>query len=1184
MQWFGKPVVFNRFLGQVDQDDPTNLPIGLAALCRNFDFTRDSGGPTCATTRAGINTAMQCVDAAVPVTGLFGFVYSPTSATDALLTPAGSYVARCQRPLIFQPTAGSQYEQPLGTGRMVKFPQTNFTEPQTANKVMPHAVQASAGNKVFTAYSDLTQPLSGLSTMDPKALTLNPYGMKPFGWNWLPGTAILKGEMCTPSAPSTGNGHTYQAQNPGMTAANAAGEPVWPVGPNSDGATVTDNPGPNQVVWKELTMVIANRLPPPAAPALTLAAGGTIPTGMDVYVALTLMNTVGETLASVPVKVSTVAPDSSVNAQVPALASMLSWIRSLSATYVPTAAKVYVAIVATGDPAPALSTYQLYGGSVPLGTLVNITAAGTGAAPPNFCSARVTPGQLPTPTTEPDIQRVIAGSTVSPPGAPGLSLVNAGGTFPNTQSVYILLTLTNAAGETTAGGTAVITTTQANQGIRVSIEASYGPTVTGANIYEADVPESSGPPSTLRLVGSFALGSSPIVAVSQDSGGATPPTQNTATLPFGAFPAGRDVYVAQTYTNNLGETPLGPPNSVINTNAEDAVLVDVAVPLGPDNEQLYSIAAVGIYEADVPTGQPAPPASAFALVGYYQPGDTPFIIQSASGVNPPLTNTTGPGGAIVANTATGGPNATQGYRYAACGWINQMETFSGFTLASVVSTIIDEDGWEIGVFNVALGMPNVAGRYISFTIADASQDGPFNWIGLVDLLEPSQNVVYPQQTLIDAIEQSATVFLDNTTTQGTFNFSDDYLDTANNVDDRLNIIQPPQGVRIDYLASVDRVAITGVPGLPSGCYISLAEDYESFYGDDSPVPITTNGERCFGVTDKYKGIPFALMEESGFTLSPNTGDPNTWKAERRWDGMGPCGFRAWDANGKMIVLAHRSGLYKYDESDPDMMQKEVPKKWSSINWAAAASIEVTIDEDTHTVRVLVPTGASTVNNEEFCLSYIEGWNNPIHFSTFSGKEISMDSARRWSFNDVSSYVCARVKRTLPAGGNAFIDGPTWNTLPDSSLQLTQLLYASSGPDGTVQARTPGVFSDNGNGIKWRYETMSAGMMQAVCKPEGFNLNAAGVGTMYPSFIASRESISDAGGEQELIQELDELQMDPISLSPVQVTGITRKCGPSLNEFWRVAFQSDGNPGTWVSLKALTAYVIPFTGGRDSGDR
>lgn len=1054
MQWFGKPVPQNRFLGQVDQDDPTNLPMGLAALCRNFDFTRDSGGPTCATTRAGINKAMQCLDPAAPVTGALGFVYSPVDAADALLVPDGPYTARIQRPLLFQPTQGSQYEFPLGTGKVVKLPATNFTEPQTTGTQMPHKIDASAGNRVFGAYSDLSQPMGPLSNIDPKALTMNPFGMKPFGYNWTANTAVLAGEVWTPSAPSTGNGHTYQAQNSGNTGAD---EPDWPL---TDGGTVTVN----GVTWKEKTMVIANRLSPPATPLLFFPLGhGAIPAGSDVYVVITLLNAAGESLPSTPTFITTDALHSLVAVQIPALAALPSWMQGLTAAYVPTQANVYVAIVATGSPAPALSDYQQLGASAPLGTNVNISAAGTGNPPPTVCTARVTPGQLPTPTTQPILDRN--------PGA-------------------------------------------------------------------------------------------------------------------GTFPAGRDVYVLKTYTNALGETPAGPANSIVNTNASDAVQVTVDVPTAADGTQLFSIAQVGLYEADVPTGTPAPPSSAFRLVGYFDAGATASITTTAAGSNPPLTNTTGPGGNITADTAAGGANGTQGYRYAGCMWLNQMQTISGFTRASVVKTIIDEDGWEIGAFNIPTGMPNVVGRIIPFSGADASQSGPFNWLGLVNLDVPSQNVVYPMQTPVNGVNQSATVILDNVTTSALFNFTDDFLasEEGNNVDDRLSITAPPVGCRVDYLASVNRLAVTGVPGLASGVWISLAADYESFDSADSPVPIIANGERCFGVTDKYKGILFAIMEEGGFVIQANTGTPNSWQATRRWSGMGACGFRAWDCNGKFIIFAHRSGLYKYDESDPDMMTKEVPKMWDSINWAAASCIAVTIDEDTHTVRVLVPTGASTVPNQEFSLSYIEGWQNPIHFSTFSGKEISMDAARRWSFNDVSSFVCLRMLRTLPAGGNAFIDGPSWNTLPSSNFQLSQLLYASSGADGTVQARTPGYYEDNGGYIDWQYETMSSGMMQALCKPEGFNLNAVGWGNALPSFVASRAEVSDEGGENKLIVEEDELPMEPIALNPRQIAGITRKCAPSLNEYWRVRIRGDRQPGTWISLKALTPYVIPFTGGRDPGDR
>jgi hypothetical protein len=64
---------------------------------------------------------------------------------------------------------------------------------------------------------------------------------------------------------------------------------------------------------------------------------------------------------------------------------------------------------------------------------------------------------------------------------------------------------------------------------------------------------------------------------------------------------------------------------------------------------------------------------------------------------------------------------------------------------------------------------------------------------------------------------------------------------------------------------------------------------------------------------------------------------------------------------------------------------------------------------------------------------------------------------------------------------------------------------------------------------------------------------------------------------------DEVIVDPIPLTPRQIAGITRKCEPVLNEFWRMRFWGDGQPGSWVSLKAVVPYMIQWTVGRDAGD-
>jgi hypothetical protein len=189
-------------------------------------------------------------------------------------------------------------------------------------------------------------------------------------------------------------------------------------------------------------------------------------------------------------------------------------------------------------------------------------------------------------------------------------------------------------------------------------------------------------------------------------------------------------------------------------------------------------------------------------------------------------------------------------------------------------------------------------------------------------------------------------------------------------------------------------------------------------------------------------------------------------------------------------------------------------------------------------------------------------------------EITMEAARRYSFNDISANVIRRVKRTLPLGP-AYVNGPAWDTMPDSSFGVTQLLYGSSAADGTVQARTPGIYNDNGEGIDWRYRTSSAGWMQAVAKPEGFNLNATGMGRISAAFYGARDRDDGAGGKSNAVP------VDDFVLTPDQHVGITRKTpGTSpADEYWSVEFTNYKMPDAWCSLKTMMIYGQPITQGR-----
>jgi hypothetical protein len=381
---------------------------------------------------------------------------------------------------------------------------------------------------------------------------------------------------------------------------------------------------------------------------------------------------------------------------------------------------------------------------------------------------------------------------------------------------------------------------------------------------------------------------------------------------------------------------------------------------------------------------------------------------------------------------------------------------------------------------------------------------------------------------------------------------------------------PPQGTRIDYLKSCDRLCIAGVPGLQSGLWISLGKDYESFYGDNSPVPIvSTSGERCWGAIE-FRNQIYAMRERSGLVITPGTGDPNSWDVKERWNQVGPCGPRAFDACGEFLVFVHKDGLFRYTGTGgPDMMIKEIPRMWGFVDWSRATTICCMIDTDTHTVRLEMPVGP-TANGArmEFCLSYLEGWLDPIHFSTFRDTEISQEAARRWSFNDVSAYICKRIYRTVPNPPPLPL-GPDGTSQTGSDFYIAQLAYTTTDESGLVNARTPGRYDDNGAGIDAKYQTISCKAMMKMCKPEGVMTNAVGFGELNSAFIAGRRRITDNKGPAHLIR------MAPIPLTPD--TGVTfsrRAPRTHMDEYWGVVYDNGKVPGAWFSLKNLTPYVIP----------
>ena len=195
-------VEFSRWLGLVDEDDPTNLPMGCAALAQNCRFNL-----TEVETRYGIQTAIQGKNQS-PITGLLGCAYTPESATEAYF----------QAILLYDYLGSLQIENPAGTGRTT--PIVGPLVPLPANS---HMIGAQAYNRAWMSFSNLLTPTAFPAVYDLKSKNLYPYGMKPVGFGWYAGAQVLVGECCTPSQlqsgvpVAVGNGHLYICIQAGTT-------------------------------------------------------------------------------------------------------------------------------------------------------------------------------------------------------------------------------------------------------------------------------------------------------------------------------------------------------------------------------------------------------------------------------------------------------------------------------------------------------------------------------------------------------------------------------------------------------------------------------------------------------------------------------------------------------------------------------------------------------------------------------------------------------------------------------------------------------------------------------------------------------------------------------------------------------------------------------------------------------
>jgi hypothetical protein len=281
--------------------------------------------------------------------------------------------------------------------------------------------------------------------------------------------------------------------------------------------------------------------------------------------------------------------------------------------------------------------------------------------------------------------------------------------------------------------------------------------------------------------------------------------------------------------------------------------------------------------------------------------------------------------------------------------------------------------------------------------------------------------------------------------------------------------------------------------------------------------------------------------------------------------------------GQFIIFVHSSGIYKYESAAPELVSKELNRFWNTINWQAQQTIWCAIDMEFHEVHIGLPVGNSAVPNVVLVLNYEEGWNNPLLFSRYSGKEITIEQCRKYSvWTNIPAYLGMRTYRTV-TGQPTPNEGPVDTTEEISRQFISQMLYASAAPDGTVQALTPGIYNDNGGGIDCQYESVAAQEMMTLCKLQGLNMNARGNGSLFVSFIAGARRITDWQAGTPTPNWL--VQLSPIQLELNPTKGISKNTPSKLNERWRTRYTNGAIADAWFSMKYSCVFISPMFAGR-----
>lgn len=418
-------------------------------------------------------------------------------------------------------------------------------------------------------------------------------------------------------------------------------------------------------------------------------------------------------------------------------------------------------------------------------------------------------------------------------------------------------------------------------------------------------------------------------------------------------------------------------------------------------------------------------------------------------------------------------------------------------------------------------------RIVAFTVAGASQAGPYFYI--------------PQDDMVDTIAITKTVIDDAaTTTTIDFNFTDVYLQGSSCITSPIDFfdkIQLPYQGAVYYSPTTRRLVWCNGIDDATIFRLSEADDPGSYLGSTGFIKPAQNDGEVAVCAREFRSQLYLFKETAGFLTYNDAVNPSDWTVEKRWDRVGPVGPWAVDVNERFMIILDQSGVYLMDGSIPNCISDEISSVdsiiWQRINWQVKQKFWVFIDTDLDDIHVGVAVDGSTEVNMILRCNYVLGLSA---------------GSRKWSYDDLPSSRMVQIQRTLPASPNP-------STPVDSRIANSQILHLSNNYDGKINLVDPSSFMDNGNAVNSVYQTgyyEEPGVMQV----GGIGLSMKGQGSCQVSILK---------------QSNKRITLPRLLETGWVLVGAVAKC-TGQSPWFAVEFSNNNVAGNWFEVTGCDLYV------------